>query len=70
MRYTGWCKFIFGLKVLSHKSDKMEAKKQRVPDLPSAHLDMNKIRDIMNCSKKLIDGGEGLARKTGNDHND
>ncbi len=35
-------------------------------DFPSAHLGMNKIRDIMNCSKKLIDGGEGLARKPGN----
>ncbi len=27
---------------------------------------MNKIRNIVNCSKKLIDGGEGLARKLGN----
>ncbi len=57
----------FGLNVLSHKSNKMEAKKQRVSDLPSAHIGTDKIRNIMNCSKKLIDGGEGLARKPGND---
>ncbi len=45
------------------KSNKMEAKRQRVSDLPSAHLGMNKIRDIVNCSKTLIDGGEGLAQE-------
>ncbi len=57
---------IFRLNVLSHKGSKVEGKKQRVSDLHSAHLDMNKNRDIMNCFKNLINGEKGLARKPGN----
>ena len=60
-------KFIFGLNVvLLHKIKKMDVKRQSVSDLPSAHLSMNKIRDIVDCSKKVIDGREGLARKPRN----
>ena len=60
-----WCKLIFYLNNLFHKN-KIEVKRHGVFDLPSAHPGMNKIRNIVNYSKKLIDGGEGLARKPGN----